>query len=70
MHLKSSSLTTATLKEVAISNAVKVDEEVKATVAETGAKKFYARIDVTGADLSGVLLDYYWQLDYLLISTR
>lgn len=47
---------TATLKKVAISNAVKANEKVKATVAETGAKKFYARIDVTGAKLSGVLL--------------
>lgn len=47
---------TATLKKVAISNAVKANELVKATTAESVAKNFYARIDVTGAKLSGVLL--------------
>lgn len=47
---------TATLKKVAITNAVKAGEKVKATAAETADKKFYARIDVTGAKLSGVLL--------------
>lgn len=47
---------TATLKKVAITNAVKASEKVKATPLEKAAKKFYARLDVTGAKLSGVLL--------------
>ncbi|MBL0592687.1 hypothetical protein [Aeromonas veronii] len=50
---------TATLKAVAINNAVALNEKVNATPAEiagAAAKSFYARIDVAGAKISGVTL--------------
>ncbi|WP_279465019.1 hypothetical protein [Aeromonas veronii] len=50
---------TATLKAVAITNAVALNEKVNATPAEivgAAAKPFYARIDVAGAKISGITL--------------